>query len=176
MTYKKLIGAGKIHLEKYPGHDPAPDPVTLFSTGARWMNDRLNQLDGNHTQAFNPHINYTLYGLLKYGICLAGFSLSAWGLSKYSILLAPLSVFVFFLLEVNFLFLFPLLIDNSATPISGSIRAVFRIGILKCVITVIPIALFMVVGLFWKKEPVRNWYIGCLAVLIWYNDEVRNRI
>ncbi|HWK08354.1 MAG TPA: hypothetical protein VNS58_32230 [Puia sp.] len=176
MTYKKLIAAGKTHLEKYPGQDPAPDPATLFSAGARWMSDRLNQLDGNHTPAFNPHINYTLYGSLKYGICLLGCGLSGWWLSKYSMLLTPLSILVFFLLEVNFLFLFPLLIDNSATPVRGSIRAVFKIGILKCVFTVIPIALFMVVGLFRKRETVRNWYIGCLAILIWYNDEVRNRI
>jgi hypothetical protein len=180
MTYKYLIATGKAHLEKYPGHNPASGIATLFPTGARWLYDRLNLLngniDGNNTQVFNPRINYNLYGFLKYGICLLGCSITAWWLSKYSMLLMPLSIFVFYLLEAQLLFLFPLLIDNSPAPVVASIRTAFRIGILKCVFTVIPIAIFMIIGLFRKKDATRNWQIGCIAILIWYIDEVRNRI
>ena len=176
MNYQQLIKASRTHLEKYPGYGPSSNPLTLFPTGARWMYDRLIELDGNTIPPFDPKINYTLYGYLKYAICLSGSLAALWWFSTYSPLLLPLSVIIFYILEIHFLFLFPLLLDHSKRPILRGARATFNIGLLKCLSIVIPISMFMLIGLFRKGDSVRNWYIGCLAILIWYNHEVRNRI
>jgi hypothetical protein len=176
MKYKYLIAAGRAHLANYPGYEPAKGLTTMFPTGARWMYDRLAELDKSNIRPWDPAINYNLYGFLKYGICVAGFLLSCVGLAVYAPLLVPVSILVFYLFEIQFLFLFPLLIDHSEKPVIMGIRAVFTIGIIHCLFTVIPIGCYMLAGLLHKRQRYRNWYIGCMAILIWYNDEVRNRL
>jgi hypothetical protein len=176
MNYQHLIAAGREHLAKYPVHAPVTGPMTMFPGGARWMYDRLNELDGSNPRPFDPEINYTLYGYLKYGICLTGSSLACWWAFQYSPLLVPFSILIFYLLEIHFLFLFPLLIDGVRQPVLNGIREVCRIGVIRCLLTVIPISIFMMTGLFRRKNNFHNWYIGCLSILIWYKNEVRNRI
>jgi hypothetical protein len=121
-------------------------------------------------------INYNLYGFLKYGICLLGSLLTGWWLLKHAPLVIPLSVLSFYLLEVPFLFLFPLLLDHSSKPILTGLYKVFEIGIAKCLSIVMPIAFLMLAGLFRKRNGLRNWHLGCLAILIWYHNEVRTRV
>ena len=176
MNYQYLLTAGEAHLEKYPGYITGANPLTLFPKGARWMHNRLNEFEGNNSRPFDPGANYTLYGYLKYTVCLTGFFLAIVWSYEHNLLLAPLSVLLFYLLEIQFLFLFPLLIDRSKSPILTGIRKVFRIGILQCLSTVIPISFFMLTGILRKGDWTRNWHIGCLAILIWYNNDVRNRI
>jgi hypothetical protein len=176
MNYRTLIAASKEHLAKYPGNDCRLGLATMFPSGARWMYDRLNELDDHNVRPFNTGTNYNLYGFLKYGICLAGSVLSCWWFLKHAPLLTPLSALCFYLLEVQFLFLFPLLLDNSRKPVLSGLNKVFEIGIGKCLLTVMPIAFFMVLGLFRKGNHLRNWHIGCLAILILYNNEVRARL
>jgi hypothetical protein len=173
MNYKELIDAAVEHLRKHPGDGSG---TKGWKGGARWMYERLNELGSGYRRPFDAEINYTGYGCLKYGICLAGFFWSGWWLSTYEILYIPFSVLVFYLLEVQFLFLFPLLIDQVKRPVWTGIQEVLKIGLIRCIMTVIPISIFMMMGLLKKRNRLRNWYIGCLAVLIWYNDEVRVRI
>ena len=176
MNYQLLIAASRQHLAKYPGHAPVSGPMTMFQEGARWMHDRLNELDGSESRPFDPEVNYTFYGYLKYGICLTGFSLACWWSVQHDPFLLPFSILVFYLLEIHFLFLFPLLIDGARQPVLRGIREVSRIGVINCLQTVIPLAVFMMTGLFRRKDNFHNWYIGCLSILIWYKNEVRNRI
>lgn len=183
MMHKYLIIAGREKLRAYTGcetrrelQQPVPGLINMFPWGARWMYERLGELRPGRPMPFNPRTNYNLYGFIKYGSCLAISILSAWWLSGYHLLLTPLSLLVFYLCEIHFLFLFPLLIDNTPRPILTGIRSVYRIGIVKCLVTVIPIAIFMLAGLLRRKNNFRNWYIGCFAVLIWYNNEVTTRI
>jgi hypothetical protein len=160
----------------HAGKTAAPRPANMFPSGARWMFDRLNELDGTDNRVFNTAINYNLYGGLKYGVCLAGtFLFIAAGL-RYSYWCVPLAVVFFYLLEVHFLFLFPLLIDNTKHPLRTGIRSVYGLGLLSCLFTVIPIAIFMLLGLLRKQDALRNWLIGCLAILIWYNNAIRKRM
>ena len=176
MMYKYLIIASREKLTAYPAFETVPGPIHMFPWGAKWMYERLGELRPGHPMSFNPSINYNLYGFIKYGSCLAVSLLSALWLSRYHLLLTPLSILIFYLCEIHFLFLFPLLIDNTPRPILTGIRNAYRIGIVKCLITVIPIAFFMLAGLLRGKDNFRNWYIGCFAVLIWYNNEVTGRI
>lgn len=175
MTWQQLITASKTHLR----HNPAakPGPITgIFSTGAEWMHHRLYELHPTTTPSFNQNTRYTTYGILKYGICLTTAIASLVALAILNPLLTPLSILAFYLAEIHFLFLFPILIDQTPHPILASIRATYRIGITKCLITVIPIAGYMLIGLLHKKDRLENWYIGCLAIIIWYNNEIRPRI
>jgi hypothetical protein len=154
---------------------PVPRLTSLFSLGALWMHSRLQELQPA-VPPYNPGIRYTGYGLLKYGICLTLSGLSIAGLSAYGLFVIPVSIAIFYLSEVHFLFLFPILIDRVPRPLLASIRATYKIGIGRCLITVIPIAIYMMIGLFRKTNRLSNWYIGCLAIIIWYDHEIRNRI
>ncbi|MBS1663752.1 MAG: hypothetical protein JST68_22095 [Bacteroidetes bacterium] len=167
MRYRQLIAASKTHLAGRVTHVEGP---RVFSLGARWMYDRMRELDD--IGPFDPTVRYTGYGLLKYGVCLTASSVL---LLLFGPLAIPLSIVIFYLFEVHFLFLFPLLIDQTPHPILASVRATYKIGLAQCFFTVIPIAVYMMAGLFRKTNRLDNWYVGCLAIVIWYNHEIRNR-
>lgn len=173
MTYRQLIEASKTHYATLALHPPLPRMATLFSFGAQWIYDRLHELQPNSMHPFDPKINYSLYGAIKYTICLTGLSVALITQRVWSI---PLGIIIFYLLEVHFLFLFPLLIDGEPRPLLASLRATHKIGVGRCLAMVVPIAGFMVLGLLRKTDRLRNWYVGCLAIIIWYNHEIRARL
>jgi hypothetical protein len=149
-------------------------PAHLFTNGAHWMHAQLS--DAQHTKPFLPSKKYSAYGIAKYGICLLAFVAAASIFYTMHILLTPLSILVFYALEIHFLFLFPLLIDGVKQPILASIKATYKIGFWKAFFTVLPIGVYMMCGLLRFSNPLRQWYIGCLAIIIWYQYAVRNRL
>lgn len=138
------------------------------------MHHYLNQLEPANQKPFPASTNFTRYGVGKYALCVSASALSAFLFYRINPLLTPLAALVFYFFEVQLLFLFPLLIDEARHPVGRSVRATQKIGMAKALITVMPIAFYMVAGLRKKKDPRRQWYIGCLAILIWYVKEVRN--
>jgi hypothetical protein len=68
------------------------------------------------------------------------------------------------------------LIENVENPLLQSIKMTYNIGLFQAVFIVIPIAFYMLIGFLNFKKPLRNWHIGCWAILIWHCDEARNRI
>lgn len=149
--------------------------LDMFTEGAKWMWLQMNRLSGKRT-VFNEGVNYTAYGWLKYAACISCFLLAVLIFSSISILLAPLAVIIFYLAEVHFLFLFPLLIDGTKYPVRESIKQTYRLGLLQTMLTVLQLGVFVIAGLFNFSRPLRNWYIACLAIIIWYQHEVRNRL
>lgn len=148
----------------------------IFDIGCRWMYKKLNEnIEGNEPP-FNKAINYTAYGMLKYSIAMAVFLFSCWQFYKISFVIVPVAIIMFYLVEIHFLFLFPLILDGAKNPIWTSIRQTYKTGILKALLTITPIGFFMLLGLLHVKNPLRNWYIGCFAIIIWYKNEVRNRV
>jgi len=181
MTWQQLITASKMHLRQTPiansgAHALAGNPGTLFSSGAHWMHRQLAALHPTTTPPFNPNTQYTAYGLLKYGACLTALITTLTAFPTCGPIIIPLSILAFYLVEIHFLFLFPILIDQTPNPVLSSIRATYKIGIARCLLTVIPIAAYMLIGLLNKKHRLHNWYIGCLAIIIWYNHETRTRL
>jgi hypothetical protein len=174
VKYKKLLSESKEHIERY-GLIQAPVTLDIFSNGGFWMSQRLDELDHNRTKAAFA-LPFRYYGYLKYITCMAvsGITLGMVGnLKIYSI---SLSILLFYCCEAHFLFLFPLIIDRVQNPVIESIRQTYRIGLLKSVITVVPIALYMISGLFSYRAPFVRWHVGCLAILIWYQHEIRDWI
>jgi hypothetical protein len=173
MTHRQLITASKTHYAALALHSPLPRPAVLFPSGAQWMYDRLHELQPASMRPFNPAVNYNWYGGMKYGICLAGLVM---GFIAPGIWAIPVGIALFYLLEVHLLFLFPLLIDDEPRPLQASIRATYKVGVGKCLTMVLPIAGFMLIGLLQKTDRLRNWYVGCLAIIIWYDHEIRARL
>ena len=88
----------------------------------------------------------------------------------------PLAGLAFYVVEVHFLFLFPLLLDGVAHPLRASVRATYRVGFLKALAWTLTLAAFMLAGLLRWRRPWRSWHIGCLALIQWYCHEVRGRV
>lgn len=175
MHYKKLLFQSRLILAAAPATGIQKIGPDVFRNGAGWMATKMSEIDPTRTTHFDTGIPFTFYGMLKYGIALCmGCAFVAWAAQNNAFLL-PLSIVVFYFFEVHFLFLFPLLIDNVSNPLRKSIKHTYRIGIFRCMITVIFIGFYMLVGLLKIKAPLHNWHIGCLAILIWYKNEVRDR-
>jgi hypothetical protein len=135
----------------------------------------MNDIDPANKISIDKAVSFHFYGYLKYGICLIGFFTSFIYFNE-SIVYLPISILIFYFFEVHFLFLFPLLIDKIQNPIWKSIEITYKIGILRTMFLVIQIAIYMLLGIFDLKNPFKNWHIGCLCIIIWYQDEVRNRL
>ncbi len=174
MKYQQLLKQSKRILQENHLIIDGVISMNIFDIGAKWMFDKLHEHKSE--LKFNQSINFTLYGLLKYGISFFAFLLSVFLFLKVNVLLLPLSIIIFYIAEVHFLFLFPILIDNIEKPIWTSIKQTYKTGMLITLLTVIPISFFMIYGLFNFKDPFRNWYVGCLSIIIWYQNEIRNRI
>lgn len=176
MKSYRLIQQSKMELEMISDYKCVPVSNAIFKMGAKWMFDRLKERESGLTQKFNNSINFFAYGLFKYSISFIAFFSSVYVLLKLNLLLLPLSILIFYLIEIHFLFLFPILIYNVKNPIRSSIKQTYRTGLFIILLNVIHIGFFMVFGLFNFKDPFRNWYIGCMAIIIWYQDEIRNRV
>ena len=174
MKYIDLIQQSKSKLEQSSKNIERPISINIFALGPKWMFEKLNET--NKSATFDETTNYLAYGILKYGLCLVAFFIAILLLSNISIFLIPFSIFVFYFFEVHLLFLFPLLLDKVQNPIWTSVKQTYKIGIFTAMITVIPIGFYMVWGLLNLKNPYKNWHIGCYSIIIWYKNEIRNRL
>jgi hypothetical protein len=175
MRYRALLSQSKAMLKHNPEFISGLPFGDIFYAGAKWMHNWMNEMDDRKT-VFNYAAGFGAYGLFKYSCCVAAMTIAALLLYKVNVLLTPLSIIVFYFFEVQLLFLFPLLIDNVKNPLWVSMQQTYQIGIFKAIINVIPISIYMVIGLFNTKAPFRNWHTGSLAIVIWYQYEIRNRV
>ncbi len=148
----------------------------IFIDGAKFMCENMCAIDGK-SRHFNPQKPYNYYGFMKYSLCFFVFFVAIFCLFQIHFLFTFLAVLVFYGFEVWFLFLFPLLIDDAEKPLVQSIKMTQKIGVFRAIFTVLPIGFFMVFGFFNFQSPFRNWQIGCLAILFWYNmEKTRNAV
>ncbi|MBZ4417780.1 hypothetical protein K8638_14910 [Myxococcus sp. RHST-1-4] len=83
----------------------------------------------------------------------------------------PLAVPAFYAVEVQGLFLFPLALDGVAHPWRGSRRLLLEAGgTLSAVGTVLVLAAVMLFGGLAGRGWIRCWCLGCLAVVLWYEE------
>ena len=76
MNYQKLLVKSEEHFRKFPLAENRPTSFFVFTNGAKWMMQRMNELDGKH-RVFDSSIAYERYGFLKYGFCLFFFLYSS---------------------------------------------------------------------------------------------------
>lgn len=141
-----------------------------FISGAEWMRLVLAHIRGTKIPAVNTDFQWL--GIVKYGLCsLAALTYLLIVLSLHWYLLTVGVVFVFYLVESQMVFLFPLALDGCPDPFRESQRyAALAGGTLRVVMTVFPLAVVMLFGGFAGQGFVRSWALGCLAVVLWYED------
>jgi hypothetical protein len=146
-----------------------------FAGGGRWMAEALARLRGAALPAPLAR-DFSRAGIRKYGAALAA-ALPALVLSGAGIPLAPAIIgaaLAFYAVEAPLVFVFPALIDGAPHPAARSRRLV-RVngGHARAVVRVMGIALHMTLGGALGGGVRRAWCVGCLAVLLWYEDARR---
>ncbi len=117
-------------------------------------------------------INYQRLGRIKYG--LASGAAILWAVAVWVAhvsWLIPLAAVVFYAVEAQMVFLFPLALDGSARPFRDARRWTRRAGGTVAVMRVVlPLAGVMLLGGLAGRGFLRSWCLGCLAVCLWYED------
>lgn len=141
-----------------------------FSSGGQWMQQALAYL--RHTPVSESSVSFHRLGFIKYGLA-GGAALLVVVAARWSnawpllILVIP----VFYAIEAQMVFLFPLAIDGINKPFREARRWTLKAGGTSSVMCVVmPIAMLMLFGGFMGQGFVRSWCLGCLAICIWYED------
>lgn len=144
-----------------------------FAGGAEWMRRALGVIRGAPP---NGAARFTRLGVVKYALASgAALLLPAIALALrtplVAALLLPLAIGAFYAVESRFVFAFPCALDGAAHPLRASHALVVRASpACAATWTVARIAASMVVGGLLGRGFLRSWAIGCLAVLLWYEE------
>jgi hypothetical protein len=138
-----------------------------FASGAEWMRLVLEQKRGSPPQG---QANFQWLGILKYGLCSLGALLYiAVCLLLKNWWLLPGFVLVFYAIEAQMVFLFPVALDNTPHSFSANRRMTVQAGgTLRVMWTVMQLAVVMLFGGFAGRGFIRCWALGCLSVVLWY--------
>ena len=147
-------------------------PWDCFRSGGDWMRHTLMELRSRPPAA--AEVDFTKLGFMKYGLALGPallvLLLAAATKTICLLLAAPI---VFYTIESSMVFLFPVAIDGSRSPIRDSRRLARKAGSpWKVTTTVMGLAAFMLLGGLRDGRFLRCWTLGCLCVLLWY-EKVR---
>ncbi len=142
-----------------------------FRSGVEWMSRALTVIRGQPpAPAPQPRCAQTL-GIVKYGLASGAALLWVAGALFVNVYLIPLAILVFYAVEAQMVFLFPLVLDGSVRPFRDARRWTRRAGgTLAVMRAVLPLACAMLCGGFFGRGFVRCWCLGCLAVCLWYED------
>jgi hypothetical protein len=141
---------------------------TGFASGGHWMALALGQLRGTPPPGSGHALN--VLGCVKYGLA----SVAALpGVVLALLLSQPLALLLcvplFYAVEAQMVFLFPLVLDGSEQPFRAARQWTRRAGgTLAVMAIVLPLAATMLFGGFVGQGFVRSWCLGCLAVCLWY--------
>jgi hypothetical protein len=140
-----------------------------FASGAEWMGLALMTIRCQ-SPIPTPSWAYHRLGLVKYG--LASGAALLWAGAAFAVgwpWLALPSLPIFYAVEAQFVFLFPLALDGCRIPWRESRRWTRAAGGTVAVMRVVlPLASTMLLGGLLGRGFVRSWCLGCLAVCIWY--------
>ena len=144
-----------------------------FASGARWMQLAMERLRGEPLPPLSPPVpNFQVLGVVKY--TLASAAALGWAVAAVVIgwpVLGVLAVPLFYAVEAQGVFLFPVALDGAARPFRDARRWTVRAGgTLRVMAIVMPIAATMLGGGFVGRGFVRSWCVGCLAVCVWYEE------
>ncbi len=141
-----------------------------FASGTQWMRLVLETLRDRSCPP--PACNYQRLGLIKYGLTSGAALL--WAVIAYAghiQWLMPLAVIVFYAVEAQMVFLFPLALDGSSRPFRAARRWTRQAGgTLAVMRVVVPLACTMLLGGLAGRGFLRCWCLGCLAICLWYED------
>lgn len=141
-----------------------------FVSGAAWMRLVMQHLRGTKQQKVDADFQYL--GIVKYALCAAG--AFVWIILSIAIgfwLLIPLAAFAFYAIEAQMVFLFPLALDGHIALFRESrVWTIKAGGTFHVMLIVMRLALVMLFGGFLGGGFVRSWALGCLSVVLWYEQ------
>jgi hypothetical protein len=145
-----------------------------FASGAQWMGQIMAFV---RNRPLSPTtVAYQALGFFKYGLATAlalSFLLLIAALHAWPLIFG--TVLAFYAVEVQMVFLFPLALDGHAHPLRESRRWTVRAGgTLHVMAIVMRLAVVMLLGGFAGQGFIRSWALGCMAVVLWY-EELRNK-
>ena len=146
-----------------------------FASGAAWMQQAMQLVRGRGqvVEAGEPQdrVGFVWLGLRKYALAGAPAGmlvLLALGGQPW---LWPLAIVAFYLVEVRMVFAFPLALDGSEAPLGDSNALLFAsMSWWRATSNVMLLAAEMLFGGFCGRGFVRSWCVGCLAVVLWYEQ------
>ena len=174
ITWRSLLSrAAEVYDE--PGgtlaHDARRAAWGGFASGAQWMKLALERHRGEPLGP--PSVlakNFHRLGAVKYAVASA--VALGWAVGSFCIgwpVLAALAAPLFYAVEVQGLFLYPVALDGDPRPFRTARRWTVKAGgTLRAMTIVMPIAATMLFGGFVGRGFLRSWCLGCLAVCIWY--------
>jgi hypothetical protein len=141
-----------------------------FQGGAEWMALALARLRGG--DAGVPGAGALKAGLLKYGAAAGAGILCGLALGQIHWVAGAVgSVLAFYAVEAQGVFVFPALAGGAASPWRESRALVTSVGGTPAVVArALVLALVMLLGGFAGRGFLRSWCVGCLAVVLWYEE------
>jgi hypothetical protein len=142
-----------------------------FERGAGWMRSALGVVRGS---APGGRARFDRLGVRKYG-CASLAALLVLALPwRPPALALPAAIVAFYAVELRLVFVFPCALDGERAPFAASSRLVGHAGRSGAAAArLVRIAARMLFGGLAGRGFVRSWCIGCLAVLLWYEDARR---
>lgn len=139
-----------------------------FVSGAAWMRLVLEHLRGESLPTVTA--DFQRLGMIKYALALLGAIIFA-GVALITGLwfLLPVAALVFYGIEAQMVFLFPLALDGQPDVWRESRKWTVQAGgTVRVMLTVMGLAVVMIFGGFFGQGFVRSWALGCLGVVLWY--------
>ncbi len=137
-----------------------------------WMREVLTIL--RRGQIPRGHANFTWLAIIKYGLSFSIFTLT---IPVCGLFLGFVTgVILFYAIESQMTFLFPCALDGITRPFRESrALAVQAGGTLHVMRVVMGLAIVMMGGGWFGYGFIRSWCLGCIAILIWYEDLRKNK-
>jgi hypothetical protein len=141
-----------------------------FYSGAVWMELALSELRHQPPRSVPQCLQQ--FGVLKYTLTtIAALMVLVGAIVTRMYPLAILCIPAFYAVEVQMVFLFPLTLDRVAQPFRASRQWTKRAGgTIAAMRIVLILALVMLFGGLCGRGFIRCWCLGCLAVVLWYEQ------
>jgi hypothetical protein len=143
-----------------------------FVSGAAWMRLVMEHLRG--TKLALVTADFQQLGVIKYTLCATGALLWVFlSIVTGLWILSPFAIVAFYAIETQMVFLFPLALDGYTAYYRESLRWTQKAGgTLHVMLIVMRLAVVMLFGGLLGGGFIRSWSLGCLSVVLWY-EQVR---
>jgi len=142
-----------------------------FSGGAEWMRKAMGVVRGKEPLG---RAHFGRLGTGKYACAGMAALLVLALLWRWPVLAVPAAIVTFYSVELRLLFVFPLALEGERAPFSASHQLVASTQSQAIATTrLISIAARMLFGGLVGRGFVRSWCVGCLAVVLWYEEARR---
>jgi hypothetical protein len=185
MVSAQMISAQKLLQQAAALYDDRSSPLAQqsqhawkggFYSGAAWMELVLSELRGQPQRSVPQCLQG--FGILKYTLTsIAALIVVAIAIKTQIYPFILLCIPAFYAVEVQMVFLFPITLDRLPHPFRTSLQwTQYAGGTIAAMRIVLVLAVVMLLGGLLGKGFVRCWCLGCLAVVLWYEQIRKTRM